>query len=85
LFHLALYQTTKLEQNKHSPWLRYAGLAGQLLTLLGLSVYAGIRLDEKFQCSPIFIIILPLGVLTTTFFKLIKETNKKNPHDRNKK
>ncbi len=68
--------------SKISPWIRYMALSSQLLGLLGLAVYAGIKLDEKWALSPLLIITLPLLVLIGTFYKLIKETHKrKNIHD----
>ncbi|MEE6186024.1 hypothetical protein PIECOFPK_01122 [Mycovorax composti] len=73
-----------MEPKKVSPWLRYLGLTAQLLVLIGLSLYAGIKLDEKLSVSPLFTLILPLLILASTFYKLIKETSKKNKDGANK-
>lgn len=68
--------------NKISPWVRYSALTSQLIVLMGVAVYAGVKLDEKWSVSPLLIITLPLLVLISTFYKLIKETHKrKNTHD----
>ena len=41
--------------------LQYAGLGAQLLVSLGLAVYVGLKLDEKFHFSfPILVWSLPL-------------------------
>jgi F0F1-type ATP synthase assembly protein I len=73
-----------LDQKKITTWLKYTGLTAELLALIGIAVYAGIQLDEKWSVSPLFIICLPLLVLVVTFYKLIKETNKKKINDRQK-
>ncbi|MCF3111584.1 AtpZ/AtpI family protein [Niabella sp. CC-SYL272] len=60
-----------------NPWLKYLGLTAQLLVLLGVAVYAAIWLDKKLGVSPLFLILLPLLVLGTTFYQLYKETIRK--------
>ena len=66
------------EVKNYSTWLKYSSYALQLLVMIGLSVWGGIKLDEKFRISPLLTIALPLLVLGVTFYKLIKETTKKN-------
>ena len=59
--------------------LQYAGLGAQLLVLLGLAVFAGIKLDKKFQFTfPILVWALPLLVLIGIMVKAIRDTSKKN-------
>ena len=60
-----------------NPWLRYLGLTAQLLVMIGLAIYAALWLDKKLGVAPLFIILLPLLVLGTTFYQLYKETIKK--------
>ncbi|MGC4231586.1 MAG: AtpZ/AtpI family protein [Niabella sp.] len=67
-----------METKKYSAWLRYLGITSQLLVMIGLAVYGGIWLDEKFNLAPLLTVTLPLLVLGITFYKLIKETGKKN-------
>jgi len=67
-----------LQQKKYSPWFRYLGITAQLLVLIGLAVYGGIQLDRRFDIAPLFTVALPLLVLAITFYKLIKETGKKD-------
>lgn len=57
--------------------LRYAGLGAQLLAAIGLSVFVGVKADEWLGCSPLLTILLPLLVLGSTFYKLIRETGNK--------
>jgi F0F1-type ATP synthase assembly protein I len=52
--------------------------------MIGLAVYGGIWLDEKFNLAPLFTVTLPLLVLGITFYKLIKETGKKNKNNGSK-
>ncbi|MCH5600686.1 AtpZ/AtpI family protein [Niabella ginsengisoli] len=70
-----------MDSKNYTPWLRYLGVTAQLLVLIGLGVFAGIKLDEKFDISPLLTVALPLLVLAATFYKLIKETGKRNKND----
>ena len=59
--------------------LQYAGLGAQLVVLLGLAVFAGIKLDQKFHFSfPILVWALPLLVLIAMITKAIRDTSRKN-------
>jgi len=59
--------------------LQYAGLGAQLLVLLGLAVFAGIKLDQKLHFSfPILVWALPLLVLIAMMTKAIRDTSRKN-------
>lgn len=74
-----------MSESKYAPWVKYISLTTQLLVLIGLSVWIGIKLDEKLHISPLFTIALPLLVLVATFYKLIKETGNRSKHNGNKK
>lgn len=67
----------------NSNWLKYTGIASQLLVLIGLAVYGGIKLDERWHISPALTIALPMLALAMTFYQLITETNKKKNKDGN--
>lgn len=55
--------------------MRYIGLGTQLMVALGLSVFAGIQVDNRLQSDvPLLVWILPLLVIAVTIFKLVKET-----------
>ncbi len=59
--------------------LQYAGLATQLLVLLAITVWAGMKLDKWLKFStPLFTWVLPLVVITALMIKIIKDTSKKN-------
>jgi hypothetical protein len=64
--------------NKNNDLLRYAGLGTQIFVALGLSVFAGIRLDGWLNTSmPIFAWVLPLIVICVMIYQLVKQTSKK--------
>ena len=66
------------DQNNNRDLLRYAGLATQLFLALGLAVFAGIKLDQWLNLSfPVLVWVLPLLILVSLMYKIIKETNKK--------
>jgi F0F1-type ATP synthase assembly protein I len=68
----------KQSHNNNKDVLRYAGLGAQLLVAIGLGVFAGLKADQWLHTSPLFACILPLLVLGGTFYKLAKETGKRN-------
>jgi hypothetical protein len=58
--------------------LKYAGLATQFLVGIGLSVYAGLRLDQWMNFdTPTAVWVLPLLLITGVIIKIIKDTSKK--------
>jgi len=59
--------------------LQYAGFAMQLLVLLAITVWAGIKLDNWISFSfPLFSWILPLIAIIAIIIKTIKDTSNKN-------
>ncbi|HSC39888.1 MAG TPA: hypothetical protein VLD19_18525 [Chitinophagaceae bacterium] len=63
--------------NNRDIW-RYAGLASQILASLGLSVFAGVKLDQWVKLSfPLFSCALPLLVIVGLIVNLLKESNRK--------
>ncbi|MBK7291485.1 MAG: AtpZ/AtpI family protein [Chitinophagaceae bacterium] len=75
--------------NKHKPsqssnkefLMKYAGLGTQLLVAIGLSVFVGLKIDKWLHTSPLFACVLPLLVLSAIFYKLFKETSRKNNNE----
>lgn len=58
--------------------MKYAGLATQMFVAIGLSVFIGIKLDEWLNISfPLLVWVIPLLVIVSLIYKLIKETNNK--------
>jgi hypothetical protein len=66
------------KNNNNKDLLRYAGLATQLFLAIGLAVFFGIKLDEWLNISfPVLVWVLPLLIIVSIIYKLIKETNTK--------
>lgn len=57
---------------KPNPALRYIGFGTELLVMLGLGVWAGIKLDRHWNCLPLFTILFPLIGLIFSFRKLFQ-------------
>ncbi|HMO32496.1 MAG TPA: hypothetical protein PKE63_13095 [Lacibacter sp.] len=58
--------------------MQYSGLAMQLLAVLGITVYLGIKADGWLQLSfPLFAWLLPLLGLTGSWIRIFKDTEKK--------
>ncbi len=57
------------DKNPMLDYLKYSGLAFQMLAVIGVSVWAGIKLDEKFNNNnPLFVLILTfLGIFGTIY------------------
>jgi F0F1-type ATP synthase assembly protein I len=68
-----------MAENKFNPTsiLQYTSITIQWFLLLGIGVWGGIQLDQRWHCKPIFIIILPLLALSYCFYSLIKSLNNK--------
>ena len=57
---------------------KYAGLATQLMVSLGLGVFLGLKADKWLAFkTPIFVWVLPLLILVTIIWQIIRETSKK--------
>lgn len=57
---------------------RYSGLAMQFLVSIGIGVFLGLRVDGWLHLSlPVFVWLLPLGVITGILLNIIKETSKR--------
>ncbi|ASZ14432.1 AtpZ/AtpI family protein [Chitinophaga pendula] len=69
----------KPPQNKpsNSSWLRYTGLAFQMMVTLGLAVFAGYKLDQWTGWAfPVFLIIFSLLALVLLLWQIIKDTRR---------
>ena len=65
------------EGKKNNVALRYASWGTQMLVMLGLAVYAGIKLDERIKIKALFVIVFPVIALVISLYQLIKTLNKK--------
>jgi Na+/glutamate symporter len=67
-----------IKKNDNRLLLKYAGLATQLFIALGLAVYVGIKIDGWLVLkNPIFVWVLPVIVIATIIYKVIKDTSPK--------
>ena len=58
--------------------LQYAGLATQLLVMLAIMVWIGMKLDKWLKFSfPLFTLTLPLIAIVAMMVKIIKDTSKR--------
>lgn len=65
-----------------SDLLRYASLGSQIFVSLGVAVFVGYKADGWLHAPiPLLVWILPLAVLSTIIYKLIKDTSKRKNAD----
>ena len=57
--------------------LKYASLGSQILVLLALTVFAGLKADQWLHTSPLFACALPLFALVGVFIKTYRDTSRK--------
>lgn len=58
--------------------MKYAAVGTQMMVLLGLGVFGGIKLDEKLNTSPLFLVVLPVVALFVSLYQLYRQlVNKK--------
>jgi len=55
--------------------LKYTSLGTQLLVMLGLGVWGGLKLDQWIQVKALFVILLPVIALAYFLWKLIRTLN----------
>lgn len=59
--------------------MQYAGMATEMMAMLGIAVFAGYHLDRWCGWAwPIFLIIFPLLALALFLWRLFKATGKKD-------
>jgi uncharacterized membrane protein len=60
-------------------YLKYSGMAIQLLVLLGIAAWLGQKIDKKLSTSsPYFTILLILLFMAGFFYSLVKDLNRKD-------
>jgi F0F1-type ATP synthase assembly protein I len=65
------------EGNRTSAIMQYAGLATQLLVLLGLAVWGGLKLDQRMHFRALFVIVFPVLALIISLVQIIRSLNNK--------
>lgn len=53
---------------------RYSGLAFEMLGIIALGTWGGVRLDARLDISPLFTIVLSLGSIAVSMYMVIKKT-----------
>jgi len=65
------YKETKGNDNGKNPWndyIKYSGIAFQMVAVIGLCVWGGFKLDRHFGTNPLFILILTfLGIFGSIY------------------
>ncbi len=63
--------------DKNNNAMRYAGLASQMMVMLGVGFWAGFEIDKRLAWKiPVFLILIPLIALIISLWQLINELNK---------
>lgn len=62
--------------------LRYLGLGSQLLAVIAVAVFAGVKADQWLKTSPLFTVALPLLMLAVAFYKLWQDVTNKQDNDK---
>lgn len=62
----------KNEDNGNSA-MKYAAVGTQMMVLLGLGVFGGMKLDEKLNTSPLFLVVLPVVALFVSLYQLYRQ------------
>jgi hypothetical protein len=71
--------STRKQPRPPQAWLRYAGLAGQFLGLIGCGLWLGYWLDGKAGWQgPWLTLALPLLLLVGMLVQLVRDTSGKN-------
>ena len=71
-------QNKKAQPPKHSKllssYIHYASLSFQMMAIMSIAVWAGLKLDKFFQLNfPVFLILLSLGATVLTIYLLIRK------------
>jgi hypothetical protein len=71
----------KSADNKDKPprniLLYYSGMAAQFLVVIGIMVFAGLKLDNYMGVSfPVFVWLLPLLIIAGLIIKAVRDTSK---------
>lgn len=64
---------------------RYSNMAFQMLLIIIIGVFGGIKLDEKLNSKPIFTLVCSLAGLAVAFYVVIKDVLRSTPKNHDKK
>ena len=64
--------------NSKKDLIRYAGMGTQMLVVIGIAVFLGLKIDKWLKFSfPLLVWLLPLLVICGLFYQFYKETSKR--------
>jgi F0F1-type ATP synthase assembly protein I len=61
------------KRDKYSNAMKYAAVGTQMMVLLGLGVWGGLKLDEKMHTSPLFLVVFPVIGLFISLYQLYRQ------------
>lgn len=64
-----------MPHKKRNYWMRYTTLATEMMIVLGVAVFGGLKLDDWLHTKPLFIIVLPTLALIVLLIRLVKQLN----------
>ncbi len=64
---------------------RYSSIAFEMLFIIAIGVFGGVKLDERLQTMPLFAIICSLAGLAIAFYVVIKDILHQNKSDHGEK
>lgn len=71
-------EKNKNEISKSAHAMRYVSWGTQMMVLLAIGVWGGLKLDELLHTKPLFLIVFPLLALTFSLIQLYRQlTNRK--------
>jgi F0F1-type ATP synthase assembly protein I len=68
----------KLPKRQSNDVLRYSGMAFQMLAIIGLGLYGGIKLDQYFGMKnvPVFTLVLTLLSVAIAIYLVVKDVSR---------
>lgn len=64
---------------------RYSNMAFQMLFIIAIGVFGGLKLDEKLNSKPIFTLVCSIAGLAVAFYVVIKDVLQSTPKNHDKK
>lgn len=76
LFLFLMATPEQKQDNKYGNAMKYAAIGTQMMVLMGLGVWGGLKLDEKVHTSPLFLIVFPVVALFVSLYQLYRQLTK---------
>jgi F0F1-type ATP synthase assembly protein I len=70
-------QPKQKKGNKNGSAMKYTAVGTQMMVLLGLGVFGGLKLDEKLHTSPLFLVVFPVVALFVSLYQLYRQLVRK--------